>query len=59
MGFLLYYIWEQAVPLVRQGKAHDAAFARLLEGGEPMMLDILLAQETLLGILDNLKPVGR
>lgn len=54
-----YYIWEQAVPLVRQGKVRDAAFTRLLEGGEPTMVDILLAQETLLGILDALKPVGR
>jgi hypothetical protein len=55
----VYYIWEQAVLLVRQGKDRDAAFTRLLEGGEPTMVDILLAQETLLGILGALRPVGR
>jgi len=54
-----YYIWEQAIPLVRQGKRNDAAFTRLLEGCEPTMVDILLAQETLLGILYALGPVGR
>ena len=54
-----YYIWEDVMPQVRQAKLNDAAFTRLLEGDEPMMVDILLAQDTLLSILDKLQPIGR
>ena len=54
-----HYIWEDVIPLVRQAKLNDAAFTRLLEGDEPMMVDILLAQGTLLNILDQLRPIGR
>ncbi len=54
-----YYIWEDVMPLVRQAKRNDVAFTRVLEGGEPTMVDILLAQHTLLDILNKLRPIGR
>ena len=54
-----HYLWEDAIPLVRQAKQNSRVVTRLLEGGEPTMVDILLAQETLLGILTALRPLGR
>ncbi len=54
-----YYIWEHVAPLVREGKRHDSGFRRCLHGGEPRLVDIVRAQETILGILNSLKPIGR
>lgn len=54
-----YYIWEHVAPLVREGKERDSGFRCCLHGGEPRLVDIVQAQETILGILNSLKPIGR
>ena len=54
------YSYNQAAPLVREGKRKDGHFRRVLEQhSDPTLVDIVLAQETLTSIFRQLRPLGR
>lgn len=53
------YAYSQAAPLVRAAKRTDPHFKRVLEqDSDPTIVDVVLAQDTLLGIFRQLKPLG-
>jgi hypothetical protein len=54
------YVYGPIAPLVRSAKREDSHFRRVLEqGDDPTIVDIVLAQDSLLKIYEQMKPVGR